>query len=306
MQLNKRKYYIKEYGINSLIWFFYSRLNNEKKHKSICNYLKKELKDIIQKYKTETKATTILSKKAEKIIWVLWWNGEEKMPELISACINSIKKNSNIYQVIILSQYNYKKYISFPEKILEHYLKGHIEIVHMADILRVLLLSEYGGIWLDATVFLSNPLPLEYSEYIFYSRKINTPINTRFASKGRWTGYFMATSISHSLLFEFLKDSYIYFWKKHDIIIDYFLLDYLILIAYEEFEVVKQIIESIPINNENTKSLYELLNKEFNQINWEKINKKTIIYKLSWKEKYKYQINNVDTYYSKIVLGKMK
>lgn len=298
--MNRNIMHFKEYGIYSLLWRFLGHIDIDKKHKSIEKFIKRDLKNVIDKYIDEIQPYLSNSENADKNIWVLWWEGEGNMPEIVRACIHSIKSNSVKYKVNVLSQYNFSDYIELPEVIMDHYRSGHIEIVHMADILRVFLLAKYGGVWLDATVYLADCMPVSYFEKVFFSRKTNEYIGG-FASKGRWAGYFMATSMKHTVLFEYLKEAYTLFWKKHNEIIDYFLLDYLILIAYNEFKPIRDLIDEIPINNLNIKELHEALNDEFDINIWKKMKNDTYIFKLSWKDSYVMSKQGKETFYSMVV-----
>lgn len=111
---------------------------------------------------------TFLKKKhlqPEKTIWQYWAQGfdAEKMPPLIQICLDSIKKYAPDYNIIRLSDENISQYIDLPEWIISK--KNVIPIAHYSDLLRCLLLSTYGGIWLDAAVLLTGPLP----QYLFSS-----------------------------------------------------------------------------------------------------------------------------------------
>ena len=50
-------------------------------------------------------------------------------------------------------------YITLPQEIVDKYKAGKIAHAHFADICRVELLYEHGGVWLDATGFVTSPLP---------------------------------------------------------------------------------------------------------------------------------------------------
>ena len=113
----------------------------------------------------------------------------------------------------------------------------------------------------------------------------------------------MATGYKNSLLFDFLRVAYTEYWRKHKIIIDYFLLDYLILIAYDNFDLVKEAIDAVKPNNLAIKDLVDNLNKPFDEIKWEEIKKDTCLYKLSWKMNVYDQVEGRKTFYYKIVKG---
>ena len=71
--------------------------------------------------------------------------------------------------------------------------------------------------------------------------------------------------------------------------VDYFLFDYLIAVAYDEFSRAKHEIDLIPENNPEVFSLFVERNKRYTLEFFEKITKDTIIHKQSYKFPYSKQ-----------------
>lgn len=102
----------------------------------------------------------------KKIIWQYWAQGvnSSSMPDLVKICMNSVVKYAEVagYTLYRISDENLDEYLEMP-----NWLKSKKESVmsnaHFADLLRCVLLSVYGGLWLDASVFLTGDIP----EYIF-------------------------------------------------------------------------------------------------------------------------------------------
>ncbi|WP_413723571.1 capsular polysaccharide synthesis protein [Sodalis sp. RH24] len=87
--------------------------------------------------------------------------------------------------------------------------------------------------------------------------------------------------------YPFLRDFLFEYWMFHDGMIDYFLIDYIIKIAYDSFDDVRNEIDIMPAYGDNRHMLDSLLSKEFNEKDNEKItNDKIKIYKLSYKKNY--------------------
>ncbi len=302
MRLEKATKYIKQYGISIFIMSkIYERLReNEKLHLLYRGYLEKKYKNIIDKYRYTKSVFSPNADLSCKRIWVLWWEGVEEMPEVVKHCVHSMKQHAAGYEVIVLTKDNYNEYAKLPKHIIDHFENGDIEIVHLADILRVFLLCQHGGIWLDATVFLSDDLPSDYLVRAFFSSNTGNKAS-EFASKGRWSGYFMAVSHSHTVLFDYLREMYTDYWKEHNIILCYFLLDYLLLIAHDDFPPIGKLIDDIPVNNVNVKKLSAELNNPFDQGKWDEIKKDTVVHKLSWKRKLYAQKDGVETFYGKLL-----
>lgn len=94
-----------------------------------------------------------------RIIWTVWLQGEEQAPEVVKQCINSFRNHAGDYQVIVISLDNIKSYVDLDPQILLLFQKGNISAAHLTDYIRVLLLSENGGIWMDATQFMIRKIP---------------------------------------------------------------------------------------------------------------------------------------------------
>lgn len=103
----------------------------------------------------ETKA--INNDNADKI-FTLWLQGEENAPALVKACFRNVRKHCS-QELIVLDEKTVFDYIRLPEKIMEKRRAGKIKNAHFADICRVELLYQYGGYWLDATGFVTSPIP---------------------------------------------------------------------------------------------------------------------------------------------------
>ena len=91
-------------------------------------------------------------------IFTLWLQGEENAPDLVKACFRSIRRHCT-QELIVLDEHSIFDYISLPQKIIDKYRAGKISHAHFADICRVELLYEHGGIWMDSTCFVTGPIP---------------------------------------------------------------------------------------------------------------------------------------------------
>lgn len=95
-----------------------------------------------------------------KIIWQFWWQGVELAPQVVKRCFASVREfMSKDYSIVVLDKYNLDQYVEIDPVIREKHDKGIINHTHFSEYVRVKLLSERGGIWIDSTVFLSGRIP---------------------------------------------------------------------------------------------------------------------------------------------------
>lgn len=255
---------------------------HKKKEQWILKYLYELLLPVIEKYKDMHDAGT---KVENAPVWVCWWTGVDTAPQLVQQCIRSIQKNAGNHPVNIITQENYSKYLEVPDFMLERLNKKEIGLAHFADYLRVCLLEQYGGLWLDATMFCAANIPEEYFELPVFTCK-SPYVESRYLSDYQWVTFCLG-GWKGNVFYQFLKDVFELYWRETDTAIDYLFFDYLIYLAKQHIPSIQRYLEEIPVNNLHRDDLQAAMNKalpaeEF----WHVIQDDTIFYKLSWREKY--------------------
>lgn len=123
----------------------------------------------------------------KKNIWVCWWQGERNMPEMVKKCFGSIIKHSNGHPVKLITFDNYKDYVSIDERIVEKVKNGKFKLAHLADLVRLKLLEQYGGLWLDSTMLLTANINESFFQN-FFSVK-SRPVDNDSVSEYRWCSF---------------------------------------------------------------------------------------------------------------------
>lgn len=261
-------------------------LNNwslRKKHQAIMDYLEKEYKYIFEKYKNEKEVEEL---EENLHIWVCWLQGEENAPQLVKNCINSIRKHANNHEVIIITEANYSNYINMPKYIIDKYNQKKISPAHFSDIIRMMLIRDYGGIWLDATVYCKKDIPMSIFKKPVFSCKSKRQ-KTNYISEFQWASFILGGR-KNSLFYRFMVDFYFEYWKKEEVAIDYLFMDYVIVLARKNLNIIDSQIENIPINNVDRDYLASIFNNKFEEKGYrEFIKSDTYFYKLSWRENFK-------------------
>jgi hypothetical protein len=177
--------------------------------------------------------------KNNKIIWIYWHNGWENAPLISKLCLQSwINQNPN-YLIIPLDNKQLIKFIDLKNFKLQ-YLED-IDIVSLSDIIRIALLQQYGGVWVDSTVLcLRNieNLLVDYYEYGFFAYDSHAP----HVPISSWFLY----AEQKSLVVEKWMEGIINYWKNRKIKDQYFWVHILFDYLYKNNKEVAQIWKNMP------------------------------------------------------------
>ena len=232
--------------------------------------------------------------KSSDKIWMCWFQGIEKAPDIVKQCYKSIKKIEG-REVILITSENMDKYVKFPNYIKEKWESGVITHTHLTDLLRLELLTQYGGIWLDATVYCTDtklPCYIEESDLFFYQ-------NLKPGRDGHCTyiSSWLISAKSHNKILEATRYLCYEYWKKYNYMMDYFLLHQFLSIVLDFYsDEWKKI---IPLSNATPHILLLRLFDKYDENIWNETKKLTSFHKLSYKfESNKFTIKN--TFYDEI------
>lgn len=231
-------------------------------------------------------------------IWVFWWQGKKNMPELVKNCILSIQKHANKRKVVIIDRNNIDNYFKISSRVLKLQKKNKISMAAFSDIIRFNLLRKYGGLWIDATVFVRKMIPSKYFSDFFTCSGYGSD-NLFFVTEGLWCS-FLIGGCKNNPIFQFMSAFYEEYWNKNDQIMDYFILDYALSYAWKHnwgnFKTYTLMNKNK--NNPYIFSLMPLLNEKYDKRILKKISANTEMYKLSYKKRLK---SNQDTFYNEII-----
>lgn len=274
----------------------------QKKHRFVLDYLAENYSELIGKYK-KLDFPDIKKSENKHYIWVMWWQGESSAPELVRMCIDSMRKNANGAEVVVIDKNNYYQYADIPSYIIEKHEKGYISFAQLSDIMRIYLISSHGGLWLDSTIYVSQKIPSEIFEKTFYS--LHTSLKkTAFVQNDR-VHCFVLGGLSDSKLISFVKELLSSYWIDHDVIIDYYLLDYSIMLAYWKFDDIHSMIDNLDSTSEGLYELVSILNNPYDKNKVSRILSDNLFSKLVWNQKHRCHIDGKDTVYG-FLLNEMK
>ena len=244
---------------------------------SAKRFLMNILSDTLAKYKV---VSSPAAAEPTKDIYMLWFQGFDNVPPAVDLCAA---------QAARLQGYNLRKLsiadiqsLPIDENLKRKFEERKISFAHYSDIVRAFLLSHYGGVWMDATL-LASGLPADLTSHSFYTCHhwsdgsfVSNPSFVKNADgfESLWTGFFMY-SRRGDIVTSFLYDAFCEYWDKMDYLVDYFLIDMIIRLGYDEIPEIRKEIDLVPCNNPG--SLYSLrglleIGTEWNEQKWDSLN----------------------------------
>ena len=217
-------------------------------------------------------------------IWQCWFQGLDDRPEIVTECMDSVKKYApEGYRIVYLTNANYKDYVCLPEEIERARRSGIIADAHFSDIIRVYLLAAYGGIWIDATCLMTSCIPDYILEAPFFC----------YRSQGEFAYTYIQSCFMKALpchpmiskLYSFL----VYYWKHNDYLIHYFLVHLMFksLVSSDkemcnEFQRLNRGMDDAPMHY-----MFYALKRgaKYSECLKEKASKQSFIHKLTYKDK---------------------
>lgn len=257
-------------------------LKDEIAYEDVYNYLDKytKNKEINHTYKYNENAKVTKN----KTIWMLWLQGLESAPVLVKKCIDSIRCNKpSDYELVLLTEENLDRYIRLPEFICEKYNKGIITPTHLSDIVRVELLHQYGGCWIDATVYCSSAIPHYMLENDFFMFRWSIVGKEGILKGSSW----WLTSKSGGQILSDVRALLYKYWKAENKQRNYYLLHIILSKVIDDNSFNRNIFKSMPyVCNANPHILYSNMALEYNPEKWEIIKANSAVHKLSYKKRF--------------------
>ena len=303
---------LKYYGLKLTCVYFLA----QKSDKMFYDFRRKILLDFVLKLRKEAQIDDSSNEKEEettefpKIIWTMWQQGEAQMPEMVKASMKTIKDfaKRNKCEFHLLTNDNLEHFVNIPKDITEKYKKKELTAAHYSDIIRFSLLYKYGGIWMDATLFVSPYATLEMFEGDFFTLN-HPPIGTnqmeRTVGDFKWAGFFLAGKKGKPY-FKHIRDLYIYYVRKYPVFIHYLMMDYFILSEYKCNPYFESLVDRLPIlaPAERVWFLRDHAHDLFDEKEWEEVLKTTPIMKTTYKIKKEEVLPG--SYLDQLLQGKLK
>lgn len=288
-------------GIDSKKVLKFLKPFNQIRHNMIDRVIRRDASDIIVNIEGEkghTNAAKVLDLKSNNFnpVWVMWWQNE--IPPIVQL---NIKRMRNLFgdRLIVISKDNFLEYLTVDSEMLELINSNSMNLTTFSDYIRTGLLFNYGGLWVDSTVYMTDA----YSDDIFMKGKDFFTsygewwYSNKFVPSGRWTGFFMG-GIKNELYFKLVNEIMRYYLLNEKKKPDYFVVDYALNIAYEDnIGQFREKVDQLSPINQNVLQLSKVMNCKYNEMEWKQIQKNSFAFKLTYKKKYLSKIDGESTFY---------
>ena len=265
----------------------------------IVKRLRKKYTPFINEFKKGDVERAKLVRRHSKKVWVCWLQGMEYAPEIVKKCYQSLLDNLVDREIVLLTEQNYKEWVTFPDYIQKKFDDGVIGRTHMSDLLRLELLEHYGGTWIDATVLCTGKnIPGFILDSDLFLYQIMKPGLDGHAQR---TSNWFITACTNQPILLLVKSLLYEYWETHDTAIDYFLFHDFMELAIEAYP--DEWRKVVPVSSSIPHILLLRFGEEYDERIWEAAKQMTPFHKLSWKltnEKLE-EMERPNTYYDVII-----
>ena len=243
----------------------------------------REINNEYQKLKMQRNNVAKEKSTGRGYIFLFWHQGFENAPELVKTCVRSIQKYAEGHEVVLLDKDNYTEWVSMEDYVLEALENHSIGLAHFSDIFRLKLLVEYGGIWIDSTVLLTNPIPTDILHAKLFLFKESTKQDLLLQNRGCVSNWFIVGDKDNDLLF-YTLNLILYYVKQHKSFHDYYMFHWILTFVFRDNLCAWEEMPFYPNVMPHYLQFCEY-NKPYDIDKWDKIKNISFAHKLSYKLK---------------------
>ena len=296
------------YGVlrDMMIIVFAHPFNRQSYKKAYSAALNKIEPILIEKYTPLMKkrkayySTQSLEHHRSNIVWFCWLQGLEQAPPVVKVCYDSLRRQLTDREIKVIDAENWKEYVRLPEYIVEKWQKKQIPNPHFTDLIRLQLLIQHGGTWIDSTVLCTGLTPqnekqtksfLDADLFLF---QYTQPESNQWGGTGNW----FITACTNNELLLVLRDMLFVYWKEYDCVVDYFIFHLFFSMLRDMYP---EKIAAMPYGYAgNSVGLGYHLGSKYKAEKWERLTNNVAFHKLTYNVR-KEVLKGKDNYYHHIV-----
>lgn len=254
---------------------------------------------VLQKQKVYY-ATQELEHSKSKIVWFCWLQGLEQAPLIVKVCYASLQKHLTDWEIKVIDGKNWKEYVQLPDYIVQKWEKKLIPPALFSDLLRLQLLIQYGGSWIDATILCTGFTPQNEKDSRDYLEADLFVFQYARPGVNEWSGIsnWFITSCTNNKVLLLLRDMLFEYWREYDYLLDYYIFHLFFSMLRDEYP---KEIASMPYGYSPwSLALMFNLDKPFNQKKWDSHTSKVCFHKLAYSLRQR-TLDDKSNYYHHII-----
>lgn len=220
---------------------------------------------------------------SKKNIWFYWNTGIDNAPTIVQACYRSLLKHiPDGWTVVTLTEESAKEYVKLPHFIENLKSSGKMWYALYSDLVRLALLYEYGGIWCDATCYLTQPIPASVLDSQLFMFSYEGLLN---ALPSKFENWFIKAEKGNYVIGGILQDL-LYYWSQPKKKQEYFVWFHLQTALYNHDLKAKAMMDQIPYFYNYDAMLVHIhygFDYMYSDDLWRQIEQKCFVQKLTYK-----------------------
>jgi tetratricopeptide (TPR) repeat protein len=207
-------------------------------------------------------------------IWVYWGQGFADAPPVVRRCQEELLRHHTAEVVVALDDHLVPDYASIPEIVRRRTAQNPTKF---SDVLRFELLSRHGGVWLDATCLVREPLldvvpELLDSGFFAFRRR-----------PARIASWFLASEPNHPVVAMTREAEYLY-WESFPRATDYFVLHHLFEALYYVADEFRERLEQTPSHSPRAAVRFRrVMDEPYDPQRYEELLAASFVHKLTYK-----------------------
>jgi tetratricopeptide (TPR) repeat protein len=182
------------------------------------------------------RASAVIPRSSGPRVWFYWGQGLAAAPAVVRRCHDELMRQHAADEVVVLDDGLVPEYVEIPEAARRRTSEDRTKF---SDVLRLELLSRYGGVWLDATCLvrrrlldlLPELLPSGFFAFRYHTARIAT--------------WFLASEPNHPTVVMAREAQHVY-WEQFRSPIDYYVLHHLIESLYHVADDFRERVDQMP------------------------------------------------------------
>ncbi len=213
--------------------------------------------------------------------FTIWYQGEDKAPELVKACFRSMRRHLK-QELVVLDENTIFDWIKLPEHIVRKWKEGKIPHTQFSDICRIELLYEHGGLWFDATDYVTAPVPQFIMDEDLFLFMAGSKIRGSYAFI---QSCFIRGKKGNPVLGVWREANSIY-WKEEDSKINYFIHHLLLKLSVDVNPIAAEYFAKMPkVDQDPTHALWgDHANDDYDPEEFSRLTAESFFQKTNYKD----------------------